>query len=395
MPPARLVVAAEIFSPNLGDGVIYACLSGLFRSIDPDIEILPLDISGRQSWGDLSASRARLHRLIALSKARVGGVYSLANWLRLSWSLDKVLLPRWRELLQPASALVIGGGQLLMDNHLEFPVRLNALAHLAEEMDKALYLAACGVGLPWSAPARRMLANVLQRARSISLRDQQSCEWLQAQFPQARAFLTCDPAIWAAQIYGSPPERRADTIGLGVINPGDARLRLPGKPAIRGQVLQDSWLALIAALQRQGWKVELFTNGSPSDEAFAHSLCRRANEAGIPTPGLAARPQRPGELASRVGSYAGVIAARLHAVLLAFAYRVPCVALAWDAKVEAFLEDVGLPEARAPFPGFDPLALATQLENLMQSQPAPPGLEACQQRALLAARTILEDLAAV
>lgn len=392
MSALKLVIAAEIFSPNLGDGVIFDCLSALFRSVDSSLQITPLDISGRQGWRRSPASQAFKYRLIALGKTRAGGLYSLANWLRLTWSLRRRTALTWKALLEPASGLVIGGGQLLMDNHLDFPVKLYELSRLAADLDEPLHLTACGVGLPWSPAARRMFTEVVQRARTVSLRDQESLAWLNVLFPQTGAHLTCDPAIWAAEVYGKPLTSHPDTIGLGVINPLDARLRGSGGRGLREQALLDSWLALVAALERRGWRVELFTNGSLADESFARRLLLAAGESHLAI-SLAPRAEKPRDLAHRVAGYAGVVAARLHASLLAASYRVPCVALSWDDKVRAFYEEIGLLEACFPVEGFDPEGLADRLATSVRSGGGAPGLEACKRRALGAAELVLEAMA--
>jgi hypothetical protein len=45
-----LVIAGEVFSPNLGDGIIFETMRDLYQQVDASVKVIPLDISGRHAW---------------------------------------------------------------------------------------------------------------------------------------------------------------------------------------------------------------------------------------------------------------------------------------------------------------------------------------------------------
>jgi polysaccharide pyruvyl transferase WcaK-like protein len=334
-----LVIAGEVFSPNLGDGIIFETMRDLYQQVDASVKVIPLDISGRHAWETPRSTDITKLKSITLARRWINRFYSLFNYARLTLKFHNSLRQRWSEQIAQADLVVIGGGQLLMDDDLDFPTKLNQLGRLVKENDLPLHLSACGVGANWSKQGKRLVEEVLSQAASITVRDSISQQRLDNIFPGHIAERSADPAIWAAELYGKAPENGSKTLGLGVLNPADVNLRNPGHRLASGE-LEDFWLELFTCLDLLNVEYELFSNGNLADAAFSRRLVSLARKRKGLHVCIAPRPSSPQELAVRVRAYGGVIAFRLHAALLAITFGLPCVGLGWDKKIPALFDEL-------------------------------------------------------
>ena len=55
---------------------------------------------------------------------------------------------------------------------------------------------------------------------------------------------------------------------------------------------------------------------------------------------LAKKPKKPDELISLISSYRIIISLRLHSLITAYSFRVPCIGIAWDDKVRCFFKKI-------------------------------------------------------
>jgi polysaccharide pyruvyl transferase WcaK-like protein len=389
MPGTRIVIAGEIYSPNLGDGIIFETLKYLFQRLDPHTTVIPLDISGRAGWSQPGLFTQYRLKGIAHAKRFSGILYSFVNLARLQGLYWRRLRMQWVKLLEDVDALVIGGGKLLMDNHLDFPFKLDRLCSLARQADLPVHISACGVGEKWSPAGKRMILRVLCQASSITLRDSLSKTRLEKLAPKVSSMVTFDPAIWAADVYGQAPEAKTGMIGLGLINIADLNAYRSKQDRINENEIIQFWVGVMQRLLKENREIEIFTNGNLSDKAFAIKLaCTVLDTQGISF-SLANRPTRPVELARQVSHYRGIIAFRLHTHLLAAAYRIPTVGLEWDAKVRSFFSDIGHPDFCYSLEGIGGGMIAEKLLNSIESGLNQDSIEICKEKALLSPRLIL------
>jgi polysaccharide pyruvyl transferase WcaK-like protein len=250
----------------------------------------------------------------------------------------------WESSLSGASALIIGGGQLLMDNHLDFPMKLRDIVRVACSLGVDIHFSACGVGVgrPWSSIGSQLLRNALLEAHTVTLRDKFALSKLQELVPSLSPLVTFDPAIWASEVYGASQGKTNDNlIGLGVIDLRKINVYNPHQGNLSQQDLTDFWLGVVGELHQRGIAFEIFTNGSAYDYAFAAKIAKAVKEKlSIACP-LAKRPLRPRDLALGISRYTAVVAFRLHASIIATSYGIPVVGLAWDDKVRSFYEETG------------------------------------------------------
>lgn len=334
-PHTKIAVCTLRFSDNLGDGVIEACLVDEIKRTWQDADIISFDLSGRKGYRD-HGLKGLMQRVMYHSPRFLRPLWVLAAWPLLT---RPKVQPVWESALEGADMLIFGGGQLLMDNDLNFPLKMAALCRLAKQKGVPVGFMACGVGGGWSAFARRLLLPVLveQNVRFISVRDAASQRRLYQYGCLAPVSIVPDAAVLAGQAFDAPKKRAR--IGLGVANPHEMRLMAAEPEHFNPAHQTEFWQLLVAKLVDAGQPVTLFTNGSGEDEAYLHKLAAQLPSSSLVE--IAPAPQTPHELVRLIGSFKAIAAYRLHAGIVAYGLGVPAVTLVWDAKVKAFAELAG------------------------------------------------------
>jgi polysaccharide pyruvyl transferase WcaK-like protein len=386
-----IAVCGEIYSANLGDQAIHACLLHLLERFQPGIETVSLDLSGRQGGPAAATGGPGLRQRIAAWQSRpvLSAAYGLINLTYLSYRLKRLQAGPWGRSLASAHALVIGGGQLLMDDGLNFPLKVAGAARLARRLGIPYHISACGVGRSWSPLGTRLFAGALRPSASITLRDHLSASRLAKMLPDLQPQVTFDPAIWAAEVYPLQPAAPAAAIGLGVIDMDSYNARTEDKYDPGAWL--ESWVDLLAALHKGQGGVLLFTTGSPGDEQFAARLHAEAGRRGLSMVTLAPRPHQVPDLMRTLQSCQVVVATRLHAAILANACSVDTIGIAWDEKVRAYYGETARPDQCFPLtqPGITEMALAA---HAIMGQPFPgAALQELRGRALESARVVLSE----
>ena len=369
----KVVIFGLPFSPNVGDGVIAACLAHAFSQQMPGVRIVHIDLAGRTGPGNVVVWRGLALRGLAFLPP---GLRRVVVRLALRRVLRR-LAPEWARKVAGADVVLVGGGQILSDVDLNFPLKLDAAACIAKAAGVPVGIVAAGVAGNWT-PRGTALFGALAAAelRHVGLRDAGSMARWTAQMPQAGLpvpVLCRDPGLLAAACYGLagpdgrglPPPDDAP-VGVGIADPGELALHADqgigdSRAMLRGYV------DLILALAARGNRVRLFCNGADADAAFMARVCADPRLEALRASGrldMAARPVTGAELARIIAGCEAVVAHRLHACILAYALGRPVVGLAWDAKLAGFLESVGLAQCLADLAGGAG-AIVARLEEAM------------------------------
>ncbi len=376
----KIVIVGEIWSPNLGDGIIADSLSFLLKQVQSDVQVSLLDISGRDS---ISAPPSG--KLLPAKKLVRSKMWSrmLVNVLR--WRIrERRFLPVWSTTLSDADVVIIGGGQLLMDNALDFPVKVSAVSRLSRSLGKPTHFVSCGVGSKWSFGASRLFRKALKSSSSISVRDTLSVERLESFVPGAPVSLSSDPALWTADVYKKNYQSGNDLVGLGIMNVDLINRHTNLNLSVDDLV--EFWVGLGSKLHTRGVNFEFFTNGSPDDYEVAQQVFHAIHDQRAIPCTLARRPTTACELALNISQYKAILASRLHAHVVATSYHIPSIALVWDDKVRTFFRDTGREDLA--FDGFKldlTDRLVSSLGDIMDEQVSQEMVE--EKRSL-----VLEDL---
>lgn len=329
------------YSPNLGDGLIGACMIHGLGRLAPGARVVPVDISGRAGFGAVTVR----NRSLALKALHLmpPGLRRKVVHRRLNALLDGVE-PGWRAAVEDADIALIGGGQLFSDADLNFPTKIARVTGVLREAGLPVAIHAVGVARNWSGQGGDLFRSVFETdLRAVALRDERSrAAWCDQAGDRGPApTLARDPGLLASEAFGPVPEK--DRVALGITAP--ELLSYHADSGVVGGGGLDFFESLALALNARVGKVRLFCNGAQEDAvALARLTERPAIRAAIAAGRIEAAPvpRTAEELVSTVAPCRAVVSHRLHACILGYSYRRPVVGMGWDRKVESFFASVGL-----------------------------------------------------
>lgn len=332
----RILLCGLPYSPNLGDGIIADCAAALISQRCSDSEIRRLDLAGRVRFGDGKSAGLLFQILTVIPRF----LRPLAVLTAMTLWVGPRLARQWREHIAWCDVAIIGGGQLLMDSDLNFPLKIHRAAMLLEKAGKPVSYYACGVAKQWSPSAARLFRRALtaSNVRAISVRDPYSILALKhhlAGVSHLEPTLATDPALQACSVYG--PRIKAESrpkLALGVSSPDILNQFLSEDGRRSHRWFRDTFIEAAQKLS-EDFSVLLFSNGGHEDRAFLEEvwapLASHEKTIGrLPTPTI------PSELAALVSDVDVLVSHRLHANIIAYSYGIPSVGLGWDAKMKEF-----------------------------------------------------------
>lgn len=338
----RIAVFNVKYSPNVGDGAIAESLESELERHDFVSTVRSVDLAGRQAYGDGLRHRGAVMALLQ----RLGpGAREAVSLVMLRALTELRLRPAWRRDLGDRNAVVIGGGQLIQGTDLNFPVKLDAAMREVRRRKLPCLVYGVGVAHTLSPPALRLFRHAFEGSLcAVYVRDKESmAAWNRhfagADIPDAK--LCWDPALLMDSVVPPlPPIRRErPLIGLGIASP-----LVLAHHSLDERFDPDSldafWVSLKDALFEAGFDITLFSNGAAEDEAYLDHIEAMFERDTHRKVGRITRPINPLELATAITTFDGVVSHRLHANILALAYRKPHVGLTWDAKLTSFFKAV-------------------------------------------------------
>ncbi|WP_300394478.1 polysaccharide pyruvyl transferase family protein [Henriciella sp.] len=339
----KLVLLNVKYSPNLGDGIIAECLEAGLRASHPSVKVESCDIAGRKGYGQgINRSRelvfAVLDRLPKSVRRQV-----VAQILKRM--IRKSLARHYAESLSGADAALIGGGQLIADADLNFPLKLDAAAYAAGEASVPVGVYGAGVGSHFTKAGLALFRSAFSAGLLCAcVRDERSRARWDKDFAPPAASIVNDPGLLSCDTYPHEPRASAErpVIGLGLTNPSTLKLH-----ADRESLDRRGWTRFFTTLCEDllelGYDIQLFTNGAHDDHRFAGAVhdglpdALKTSGHIRPAPALT----EPRDLAALIAGLDGLIAHRLHANIIAYSYGIPHVGLGWDSKMEGFFGEVG------------------------------------------------------
>ncbi len=335
------------YSNNVGDGIVAETTEYLLDSLTHGNSISTVDLGGRINYGDAGIKAPSVLKNIA-SKVLRNLPEAMANSLRhrMTYSLlQRDALPRWKAAIKKADRVVIGGGHLISDAELYFPIRLHAIVSLAMELQKPVYLHAVGVSNPayFSPQGRKLFSAIFNNnpyLQYVSVRDELSRKHWCSIFG-GDVTVVPDPGNFTRETYGGFA-READAegvVGIGVMASGLVVNDTPGKHTKVVLSVAD-YIELGKKLAALGFTPLYFTNGSPEDEAVLASIKQHINVSLINVM-FAERPMVPEDLVKTILRCEKIVAYRLHACIVATSLGVPVIGLAWDKKLSSYFESIG------------------------------------------------------
>lgn len=245
-----------------------------------------------------------------------------------------------REIRGSQLIVVVGGG-LIKYTTQYFGLGLQGLLKAAQKEQIPVVINAVGVEGYDEANSRCLeLKRTLQLSALKRITTRDDLETLRNKYIGTTSNILCklvsDAAVWAAETYDVEKKQSAATIGIGVCR--EDMLDAHGY-GISASEFFTFYEQLVRRLTVEGHKVEIFTNGLPEDNITAFKLKKRLEETGCAI--TYKQPDSPKELVTIVSNYKGIVAARLHACIIAYSLNIPAVGIVWNDKLTFFGRNIG------------------------------------------------------
>ncbi len=329
------------------------------------VKILLVQIVNRNLGDQVIADSAQY--LIRQALPRLGGQHYVVQHYDIQ-SADE-------EMIRSSDLIIFDGGGLVKYRQEDFHTYVPDILDCAKECGIPVYFNCVGVEGYDAQDARCLrLAQMLNYdcVKAITVRD--DLETLRRDYLKTDGILTApvlDPAIFTPQVYGIQKDAQSEVIGLGVV-----RHRIfedYGIAQVTREFQLAMWQGIAAELEARGYKWKLYVNGLRSDYDFALEILQHMGRESEASTLLAPRPTESRELVSLTASFAGVIACRMHANIIAYALGIPSVGLVWNDKMVFWGERIGCPERFLTSSQFEPKRIVQSLIEAMASgvQPCP------------------------
>ncbi|RTZ42337.1 polysaccharide pyruvyl transferase family protein [Candidimonas sp. SYP-B2681] len=330
----KTLFAGEYSSKNVGDGIIKLAIENLCR--DNDVEADFKDFFGNPI-GETSFTLSHAKPKKNMLKTRLlqsSAVNYLVSILFYFTRYKKIAASYKTEHY---AQVVIGGGNLLMDNFLNFPLLILRIVQQCERNAVPVKLFSVGAGKKYSWLARKIVARILKSpaVTSVMCRDDHSCALVKSTVgkPYAdKVYSSFDSALYLDR--ANTPAGSSGTVGLGVIAPSILKTLIPEHPMSDKDYALRWWAGVVESLAAKvgAEKIELLSNGSDLDNEFAHELWESLKHQ-YPGVSVCTAIKSPVDLMNKIGSYRALAAYRMHAAVTAMALQVPVVGFEWDPKV--------------------------------------------------------------
>ena len=333
------------YSPNVGDGLLVHCLESELHRSDNAILVSSIDLAGRTGYLDSLVHREKILSILESTPQifRLGFAYAALK-AKLMLGLRK----HYRRQLERASAVVVGGGNLFSDQDLNFPLKISHALKEAGRQNLKVAIYGCGVSDTWSRTGYRMICDALSSNPPISVSVRYAASkiaWdnLFSRAAGTKANIAPDPGVLASTIYRFESRKGFSSkpcVAIGVMS--SLSIRYHGFSSLSTVQLANWYLTLVDEMVQRGFSIRLFTNGSPEDKVFADLIFQRLSSHRSFDSIELSFVKLPIDLCRVVSDADVVVAFRMHALIAAFSYGKPFVALQWDAKVAAFLDAVDM-----------------------------------------------------
>ena len=332
------------YSKNVGDGIVAETTEYILKTLSPDAKITTMDIGGRTDYGTTglrttSGLKKIMHKILFVLPERI------SDYIRIfltQTALKKQIIPRWHDVMSKCDRIIIGGGQLISDTDLYFPIRLHAVIKLAQQLKKPVYIHAVGVSNPdaWRYAGKKLLTGCFKNNHTIkyiSVRDTLSQSYWKGAF-NSSAVVCPDTGNFACNAYDIK-KRTTDNRHIGISVTGTdvltSHTSFGDKPVfVSVRQYYDLGLSLIDA----GYTPCFFTNGATEDNIVLNAVKELSKD--NPKIKFFNPPHTASDLVQIIAGCDKIIAHRLHACIVATSLNIPAIGLVWDKKLTSYFESL-------------------------------------------------------
>lgn len=354
----QILLAGLISDNNLGDKVIADCTEYLYKNEtknNPGIKYKWIDLVGLTVLQNKKPFIVRkFNGALYRFKIKAGhiGVQNIVK------SFENYFEP----LIKNSDLIVVVGGGLIKYKYQYFWAQISGLINAACKQNIPVVLNALGVeGYDEKDLSCQYLKKSLNSTCVNTITTRDDIKTLMDHYlknnPFCKPKLVADSAVFASETYQVKPIK-SNIIGIGLIRGNiftDNDLPFPKEKLVK------LYVNLFTELDNQKIDYQIFTNGLQTDLDLAEQIFSKLGKPNEIKNILV--PKTPAELVQIISKFKGVIAARLHACIISYSLKIPCVGLVWNDKLSLFGNIIGYPDRFIKIKDFDAKYIICQLQK--------------------------------
>ncbi|WLR41570.1 polysaccharide pyruvyl transferase family protein [Bacillus carboniphilus] len=338
----EILVCGVANSANLGDRIIAETVNYIIHSTNELTQIYNFDLTDGKVRDFDNKSIIKLNSTGLLKQLTPDYMRRLKVYRK--YKKNRGLETELKKSVAKADLIVIGGGHLLIDNYLNFPIGISNIIKEARLNNIPVIFAFVGAKGPWSKTAKKLLLDALEYADYISVRDSESRRFLVSlsESLSNKVVTLSDPAIFVNDMIGDDEKNthtKTTKIGLGIMDPNV--IRRHSKYRWSREDAKIWWVSLAKKLSARGYEVNIFTNGASTDNGFVEYFIKK-ELATVEKVSFLDYPTSYKDVLSCIQKQDVVIAQRLHACLPSISLMKQTFGLVWDIKLKSIYNELGL-----------------------------------------------------
>lgn len=333
----KIVIAGEVYSDNLGDGVIYHCLESEIKLYG--LSVIPLDLSNQKNYATEFTKRDNKNtKLLSFKKIvteivkktpRLLEICMVAKWYLKDRALSK---KSWEKIVENGDVVVIGGGQLLSDTAMYFPFRLLLLRQIIKNKNKKYALMGCGLSRSQNLLSKKIYKKLLNDATFVGVRDSKSAEWAhRIANCNDKFFVYPDLAFLSGKFYHQKLINRKEKILLiNIQEISNFQKNVKSLKFMRDLDYITFWRDIITYASNDGYDIKVVGNGSRADCYYIEQILSGLTIDNIE---CNTNPFTPNMLVESISEGSIIISSRMHAGIIAYAMGLKIIPILWDEKI--------------------------------------------------------------
>lgn len=350
-------------STNLGDRIIAEAINLIINKVNNRFQISNFDFTEGNIDKSIRTYDIKLNSESLRKKLTPNALRELKVYLK--YKGNKELKDELNKKVKNSDVIVIGGGQLLIDNYLSFPIGIKNVIDEAKRFDKPVIFSFVGGRAPWGRVASKVFKDALEYSSYISVRDSDTKSFLVTLNPNLdkKIVITSDPALFVNEMTTFKKSKNIKKqIGLGIMDPNESK-KNNNSFVSRGECAR-WWTSLAKSLLSLGYEVNIFTNGAATDNGFVEYYIKKDLEK-INGVTFNEYPSNYKDLLNIINKQDLVVAQRLHACLPSISFMKHTFGIKWDVKLQSIFNDLELGEYLIDFE-IDTKNVSQAIHNKLQ-----------------------------
>lgn len=325
----KILIVGELYSSNLGDGVICENVKSIIENYyeGDNLEIQLADLSCRKGYVNdnykierMKGIKNHIRKLLYKSEYITYKIQEVKN----KKTIKKICGPQHYDIA------IFAGGHLIMPY---FILRIYDFVKYLSKNGTKIIFNACGVGDIKSPILLYKIKKMFKNRNIIQITSRDNIEKLKTKYLDAKNSIqvgkTYDPAIYTNETYKISKKEESKVIGLGIMD----------VMSISKEKMLNFWKQIIQEIEKNGYKWQLFCNGSQADYNLACECLKMMNLSNKKQY-IADRPVNPKQLVETIAQYNSIISFRLHSHIVAYSLEIPTIAIVWNEKLNFFFRDL-------------------------------------------------------